>query len=138
MNTNFYVGQKASFRKTITEADIHLFGAISGDLNPLHINEVFASTAKFGSRVAHGMLTAILISAVIVTQLPGPGTIYLSQTLNFLKPVHANDTICAEVEIIEITKKPSRIKLLTRCINQYNERVLEGEALVKPQSLNKV
>jgi 3-hydroxybutyryl-CoA dehydratase len=82
MSTNFYVGQKASFRKTITEADILLFGAISGDLNPLHIDEVFASATKFGRRVAHGMLTASLISAVMRMKLPGPGTIYISQTLN--------------------------------------------------------
>lgn len=132
MNTNLYVGQTASFRKTITDADILLFSAVSGDINPIHIDDVYAITTKFGRRVVHGMLTASLLSAVMGTKLPGPGAIYLSQTLKFLKPVYVNDTISAIVEITEITEKPSRIRLLTRCLNQNNECVLEGEALVKP------
>jgi 3-hydroxybutyryl-CoA dehydratase len=132
MSTNLCVGQKASFRKTITDADILLFSAISGDLNPIHIDDVFSITTKFRRRIVHGMLTASLLSAVMGTKLPGPGAIYLSQTLKFLKPVYVNETISAEVEIIEITEKPPRIRLITRCINQDNECVLEGEALVKP------
>lgn len=132
MNTNLYVGQKASFRKTITDADILLFSAVSGDINPIHIDDVYAITTKFGRRVVHGMLTASLLSAVMGTKLPGPGAIYLSQTLKFLKPVYVNDTISAMVEITEITEKPSRVRLLTTCFNQHNECVLEGEALVKP------
>lgn len=134
MTNNFYIGQKASFRKTITDADVLLFSAISGDLNPLHIDSVFASGTKFERRIAHGMLASSLVSAVIGMKLPGPGTVYISQTLNFLKPVYIDDTICAEVEIVEITQKPPRIRLRTICRNQHNECVLEGEALVKPQN----
>jgi 3-hydroxybutyryl-CoA dehydratase len=132
MTNNFYIGQKASFRKTITDADVLLFSAISGDLNPLHIDSVYASLTKFERRIAHGMLASGLVSAVIGMKLPGPGAVYISQTLNFLKPVYIGDTICAEAEVVEITPKPPRIRLRTLCLNQHHECVLEGEALVKP------
>src|SRR5438067_6659993 len=93
----FHEGDSASFAKTITEADILLYSAVSGDTNPLHLNAEYAANSRFGQRIAHGMLTAGLISAVIGTKLPGPGAIYMSQSLNFRAPVHLGDTVTATV-----------------------------------------
>jgi len=96
------VGDVAEFAKTISETDIYLYAGITGDFNPAHVNEAYAKNTFFKTRIAHGMLTAGLISAVIANQLPGPGTIYLKQELNFLAPVHMGDTITGRVEVIEI------------------------------------
>jgi 3-hydroxybutyryl-CoA dehydratase len=97
------IGECAVFSKTITETDIYLFAGITGDLNPVHINEEAAKKTYFKKRIAHGMLTASFISTVIGTQLPGAGTIYLEQSIRFTKPVYIGDTIQAKVEIIELS-----------------------------------
>jgi len=125
------VGQKASFSKTVTEADIVLFAGVTGDLNPVHINEAWASTSFFKGRIAHGMLSAGFISSILGTQLPGPGTIYLKQTLEFTAPVRIGDTITAEVEVVEKMEK-NRLRLKTTCTNQDGKDVTHGEALVMP------
>ncbi len=96
------IGDKAQFTKTISEADIYLYAGVTGDFNPAHINEEYAKETHFKTRIAHGMLIAGFISTVIGNQLPGPGTIYLKQELEFLGPVRIGDTITAEVEVVEI------------------------------------
>lgn len=126
------VGQKASFTKTISETDVYLFAGISGDINPAHLNENYAKDTFFKGRIAHGMLSASLISAVIGVQLPGPGSIYSSQTLNFLAPVRFGDTITATAEIKEIFTEKNRVTLKTYCTNQDGTIVTTGEALVLP------
>jgi 3-hydroxybutyryl-CoA dehydratase len=123
------IGQKASFGKTITEADIVLFAAVTGDTNPMHLNAEYARTSIFGERIAHGMLAAGLITKVMGTQLPGPGTIYMSQSLRFRKPVRIGDTVTATVEITALNAEKHRVNLRTVCAVK-GEPVLEGEALV--------
>ena len=125
------LGEKASFSKTISETDMYLFAGITGDFNPLHINEDYAKTTIFKGRVAHGILTAGLISAALGTKLPGPGSIYLSQTLKFKAPVKIGDTITAEVEVVEKIEEKSDVKLRTTCKNQEGRVVIDGEAIVK-------
>ncbi|GAB6085569.1 MaoC family dehydratase [Alkaliphilus crotonatoxidans] len=126
------IGDKGFFEKTITETDVYLYAGISGDLNPAHINESYAQDSLFKERIAHGMLTAGLISAVLGMQLPGPGTIYLGQELKFHAPVKFNDTIQASVEVIEIMAEKNKVKLSTVCKNQRGEVVLSGVATVMP------
>ncbi len=123
-------GQNAELSRTITETDVVMFAGITGDLNPAHIDEVAASRSAFGGRVAHGMLTAGLISAVLGTRLPGPGTIYLSQSLRFTKPVRIGDTVTARVEVLEVMVAKRRVRLATTARNHNGEVVVEGEALV--------
>lgn len=125
-------GDSAEFAKTVSESDIYLYAGITGDLNPAHINEVYAQKTCFKTRIAHGMLTAGYISAVLGTQLPGAGTIYLKQDLKFLAPVRMGDTVTAKVEVIEVNQEKNRIKVRTTCTNQNGEMVLDGEALVSP------
>lgn len=124
------VGQRASIRKTITEADVVLFGCVTGDMNPLHTDELTARDSRFGKRIAHGMLAAGLISAVLGMQLPGPGTIYLKQTLNFRRPIFINDTVTTMVEVKELRQDKPIATLSTRITNQDGELVLEGESVV--------
>ncbi|MDK2920216.1 MAG: 3-hydroxybutyryl-CoA dehydratase [Candidatus Petromonas sp.] len=126
------IGDSASFQKTITETDVYLFAGITGDINPAHLNDVEAKKTIFGERIAHGMLTASLISAVLGVQLPGPGTIYLGQDLKFKAPVKFGDTIKATVKVIEIIKEKNIIKLETFCTNQEGQVVVEGLAIVMP------
>lgn len=126
------LGDIASFEKTITETDVYLYAGITGDLNPAHINQVEAEKTMFKGRIAHGMLTAGLISAVLGMQLPGPGTIYLAQELKFLAPVKIGDTVKAQVEVIEIIEEKKRVKLRTTCTNQEGTLVLDGVATVMP------
>jgi 3-hydroxybutyryl-CoA dehydratase len=126
------VGDKASFQKTITESDVYLYAGITGDLNPVHINTEHAEQSIFKERIAHGMLTAGFISAVLGLQLPGPGTIYMSQSIRFTAPVRIGDTIKAEAEVTEKMEEKNRIKLKTTCTNQRGEDVLVGEAMVMP------
>jgi 3-hydroxybutyryl-CoA dehydratase len=123
------VGQSASFGKTITEADILLFSAVSGDTNPVHINAEIAANSVFKGRVAHGMISAGLISAVLGTRLPGEGTVYLGQTLKFRAPVHIGDTVTATVTVATLTPGKNRVTLTTVC-TVAGKTVLEGEALV--------
>ncbi len=126
------IGQKSTYTKTISETDVYLFAGISGDINPAHINDEYAKNTIFKTRIAHGILTASLISAVIGMQLPGPGTIYVSQTLKFTAPVYFGDTISASVKIKEIFEENNRVSLITYCKNQNNDFVLKGEAMVIP------
>lgn len=125
------VGDTARISKTITEADILMYAAVSLDTNPVHLDAVAAEKSLFGERIAHGMLTAGLISACLGTRLPGPGTIYLGQTLEFSAPVRIGDTITAQVEVVEVGEK-GRVRLATRCTNVTGETVLSGEATVLP------
>ena len=123
------VGMTASTGKTITEADILLYAAVSTDTNPVHINAEVAAASRFKERVAHGMLTAGLISAVLGNQLPGPGTIYTGQTLRFRGPVKIGDTVTATVEVTEINVAKQRATLKTTC-SVAGKAVIEGEATV--------
>lgn len=127
------VGQTASFGKTITEADIVLFAAVTGDTNPMHLNADYAKGTIFGERIAHGMLAAGLITKVLGTQLPGPGTIYLSQTLNFRAPVRIGQTVTATVEVLALHPEKHRATLRTVC-SVAGKSVLEGEAYVSVPS----
>jgi 3-hydroxybutyryl-CoA dehydratase len=126
------VGDTAQFAKTVTETDIYLYAGITGDFNPAHVNEAYAKNTFFKTRIAHGMLTAGFISAIIANQLPGPGTIYLKQDLSFLAPVRIGDTITAQVEIIELNADKNRVTLKTTCENQDGVLVLTGQGLVSP------
>jgi 3-hydroxybutyryl-CoA dehydratase len=126
------VGDSAQFSKTVAETDIYLFAGITGDFNPAHVDEEYARKTYFGTRIAHGMLAAGFISAVLGTRLPGPGAIYLRQELTFLGAVKIGDTITARVEVTEIDTVKGRVKLLTTCDNQESKRVLTGEAVVSP------
>lgn len=126
------VGETAEFSKTVSESDVYLYAGVTGDFNPAHIDEAYAQQTFFKTRIAHGMLTAGFISAVLATRLPGPGTIYLRQELNFLAPVHIGDTVTAKVEVIEIMVEKNRVRLKTTCVNQEGTQVLDGEALISP------
>jgi len=126
------VGSAAEFVKTVSETDIYLYAGITGDFNPAHMNEVYAQTTFFKKRIAHGMLTAGFISSILGIQLPGPGTIYLKQELNFLAPVFIGDTITARVEVVEVVAEKNRVRFKTTCSNQDGKVVLDGEALVMP------
>jgi len=124
------VGQAAEMAKTVTEADIALFAGVPGDFNPVHVDAVAAAQSRFGERIAHGMLSAGFISAVIAMRLPGPGSIYLSQSLRFTKPVRIGDTVTTRVEVVEVMAPKRRLRLATVCRNQNGETVVEGEAVV--------
>ncbi|GAA0069547.1 MaoC family dehydratase [Clostridium sardiniense] len=126
------IGDKDFFQKTITETDVYLYAGITGDLNPAHINEVEAEKGMFKGRIAHGMLTAGLVSTVLGMKIPGPGTIYLGQELKFTAPVKFGDTIKAEAEVIEINEKKNIISLKTTCTNQDGKIVLTGVAKAMP------
>lgn len=127
---NLKIGMKESISKTITETDIILYSGISLDCNPVHLNKEYAEASRFKKRIAHGMLTAGLISAVLGTKLPGEGTIYLEQNLKFKQPVYLGDTITATCEIIDIIKEKRKVILSTMCINQDEKIILTGEAKV--------
>lgn len=124
------VGDSAHFTKTITEADVVLYSGITGDHNPVHVDQVYAESSRFGGRIAHGMMTAGLISGVLSMRLPGPGTIYMSQSLRFLAPVMVGDTVTARVEVLELIAEKRRVRMSTVCANQRDETVLTGEALL--------
>ena len=126
------VGDAAEFAKTVTETDVYLYAGITGDLNPAHLNEAYAKGTFFKSRIAHGMLTAGFISSILGMQLPGPGTIYMRQSLSFLAPVRFGDTITARAEVVEVIAEKNRVRLKTTCTNQDGIVVLDGEALVSP------
>jgi 3-hydroxybutyryl-CoA dehydratase len=126
------VGDAAEFTKTVSEADIYMYAGVTGDVNPAHINEVHASKTFFKTRIAHGMLLAGFISTVIGNRLPGNGTIYVKQELNFLGPVRIGDTVTARAEVVEIKNEKNRVKLKTTCVKQDGTTVVDGEALVSP------
>lgn len=126
------IGDKAEYTRTVTETDIVIFGGVSGDLNPAHFNEEYAKDTFFKGRIAHGVLIAGYISAVLGMQLPGPGTIYLAQDLKFTAPVRFGDTITASVEAIEIIEEKNIVIFETICKNQRGDIVIKGKATVKP------
>jgi len=128
------IGDSATFSKTISESDVYLFAGITGDLNPAHVDAVSAGRGMFKQRIAHGMLTGSFISTVLAMQLPGPGSIYVSQTLNFRAPVFFGDTLTARVEAIEKLEQRRWVKFKTTVTNQDGKTVVEGEAVVIPPS----
>jgi 3-hydroxybutyryl-CoA dehydratase len=126
------VGDSAQITRRVTDGDIAEFVDAVGDYNPVHSDREYAAATVFKAPIAPGIWTAGLISAVIGTRLPGPGAIYLSQDLKFLKPVKSGDSISARVEVIEVNREKNRIRLRTVCTNQRAEDVLIGEAVVMP------
>ncbi|MCS4505581.1 (R)-specific enoyl-CoA hydratase [wastewater metagenome] len=126
-------GMTARLRKTVTEADIGLFAGVTGDFNPLHVDAEYAGETPFGGRIAHGMLTAGLVSAVLGTRLPGPGSIYVSQSMRFRAPVYPGDTVTAEVEVLSIERDRGFVTLETRA-RVGTRAVLSGEAVLKTPS----
>lgn len=124
------IGQRASLTKIISGDDVKHFAEISMDHNPIHLDEEYAKTTIFGRKIVHGFLVGSFISAVLANKLPGHGSIYLNQEMNFKKPVFIGDEITAEVEIIEIIK-PTIYKLATKCVNQNGEVVIDGFAVIK-------
>ncbi len=127
------VGQAAEFTKTVSESDVYAFAGITGDFNPVHVDAVAAASSRFGQRIAHGILTAAFISTVIGMKLPGPGVIYVSQSLRFTAPVHLGDTVTARAEVAALERERNRVTLATRCVNQDGTVVAEGESVVMPR-----
>jgi len=127
-------GMHATYSKTITEADIVLFAGVSGDNNAVHVNEEFAATTQFGGRIAHGFLTASVISAAVANRLPGPGTVYLSQQLKFCAPVRPGDTVHATVTVLSVDETKARAVLSTVC-RVRDTVVIEGDATVMTSSV---
>jgi 3-hydroxybutyryl-CoA dehydratase len=123
------IGRSAMFGRTVTDADIAAFAGVSGDTNPIHLHDGFARTTRFGQRIAHGMLSGSFISAVIGTKLPGPGAVYISQTMNFMAPVMIGDTITAIATVAAIDHERRRVTLKTQCLNG-DKVVIDGEAVV--------
>ena len=124
------VGDAAEMQKTIADEDVRAFAELTGDRNPVHLDEEYAAATRFGRRIAHGMLGASLISAVLANELPGRGTVYLSQTLRFTAPVFPGDTVTARVVVRAVREDKPVVTLETFCTNQRGERVVEGEAVV--------
>lgn len=131
MYEDIQIGDTASFSKTISEFDIYQFAGITGDFNPLHINQEFAETTIFKGRIAHGILTGSFISTVLGTKIPGPNSIYLSQSFRFTAPVRIGDTVKAVVEVVEKRDEKKLITLKTQVFNQDGEIVVDGEAVIK-------
>jgi acyl dehydratase len=129
------VGASAHITRTIDDGMIASFAALSGDTNPMHLSSEFAARTRYGRPVAQGMLTASLISAVIGTRLPGPGCIWVSQTLNFRRPVFAGDSITTTVTVTNVEQQRPFVTLSTSCANQRGECVLDGEAVVLVEDL---
>jgi acyl dehydratase len=124
------IGDSASTSKQFSDADVRDFAAISGDRNPIHLDDNYAAETQFKRRIVHGMLTSGLISAVLGMQLPGPGSIYLKQTLNFRAPVFIDDTIKAVVTVTHVRDDKPIVTLDTKCFNQDDTVVLDGEAIL--------
>jgi 3-hydroxybutyryl-CoA dehydratase len=132
------IGQKASFTKQITEGDVFVFAGATGDLNPIHVNEEYAKNTKFGTRIAHGLISASLIGAALGNELPGEGSIYVSQEIKFKAPVFLGDTITAELEVINKEVERNRLTLTTTCKNQDGIVVIEGIAVTMPAKSKRV
>ena len=126
------MGHTTQFAKTISESDVYLYAGITGDQNPAHIDESYAQKTFFKTRIAHGMLCAGLISTVLGNRLPGNGTIYIHQEMNFLAPVRMGDTVTAQVEVLEIHPAKNRARFKTDCFNQDGIQIIDGEAVVSP------
>ena len=127
---NLKVGDSAEMQKTIGDEEVRAFAELTGDRNPVHLDEEYAARTRFGRRIAHGMLGASLISAVLANELPGRGTVYLSQTLRFTAPVFLGDTVTARVVVKHVREDKPVVTLETFCTNERGERVVEGEAVV--------
>ncbi|MEY2818421.1 MAG: hypothetical protein RL275_1884 [Chloroflexota bacterium] len=127
---NLTPGQKATRTKTITDEMIRTFAELSDDTNPVHLDDAYAATTRFGKRIAHGMLAASLISATLANDLPGPGTVYLSQSLQFKAPVYPGDAVIAIIEVKSVRDDKPIATLITTCVNQDNVTIIEGEAVV--------
>ena len=127
----FRVGDSATFSKTITEADVLLFAAVSGDNYPLHVDEEYAKTTRFGRRAVHGMLSASLVSTVVGLVLQKPGGIYVEQTLRFRRPVFLGDTLSATAEVVELIPAERRMRVRMRVVNQAGKVVVEGDGLLQ-------
>lgn len=123
------VGMTAERERTVTEADVQAFAEVSGDHNPVHLDEAYAATTPFGTRIAHGMLSAGYISALIASELPGPGAVYLGQTLSFRRPVKLGDTVVTRLEVLSLDHAKGRATLRTTCL-VGGKPVIEGEALI--------
>jgi 3-hydroxybutyryl-CoA dehydratase len=123
------VGQSATYTRQVTDGDVMSFAKITGDFNPVHVDEDAAARSRFGGRIAHGMLSGGLVSAAIANRLPGPGAIYLAQTMKFTAPVRLDDTITVTLTVTELLSK-NRVRLNTVCRNQNGEMVLDGEATI--------
>jgi len=126
------VGDSAQFSKTVTENDVNDFARVTGDFNPLHMDQAYAEKTIFKGRVAHGVLSLGLLSNVFGNMLPGPGTIYLSHEARFLAPVRIGDTITARIDVIELIPEKNRVRFKTTCTNQNAQEVVTGTAWVKP------
>lgn len=124
------VGMSAERARTVTADDVRRYAEVTGDFNPVHVDAEAAAKSRFGGLIAHGMLSAGYVSAVLGTELPGPGAIYVAQTLKFTRPVKPGDTITARVEVVEVIAARRRVRLATTCRNQLGEAVLEGEATI--------
>jgi 3-hydroxybutyryl-CoA dehydratase len=129
-SSDFIIGAKASLSRVISEADIQHMAEVTGDYNPIHIDEDFAKRTRFKGRIAHGVFSTGLISAVLGTKLPGPGAVYLRQTLDFLYPVRPGDILTAEVEVTSWEADKRKIILKTCCLNQDGKKVVDGEAVL--------
>lgn len=127
----YEIGQTASFSKTITETDVVTYAGLSGDFNPIHVDREYAKNTRFEQRIAHGLLTTSLLSGVLGMYLPGPGCVYMGQTLRFVRPVFINDTVTATVEVLDFDPEKGNMRLKTECRNQHGELVLEGEAKMR-------
>jgi 3-hydroxybutyryl-CoA dehydratase len=127
----FRIGDTATFSKTITDADVLLFAAVSGDNYPLHVDEEYAKTTRFGRRAVHGMLSASLASTVVGLVLQKPGGIYIEQALRFRRPVFLGDTLTATAEVIELIPAERRMRVHVRIINQHGKVVVEGDGLLQ-------
>jgi 3-hydroxybutyryl-CoA dehydratase len=127
----FKVGDSAAISRTISDRDVELFAEVSGDYNPVHLDDDFAKTTRFGARIAHGMLTASLLSTVIGTKLPGEGAIYVSQTLFFVAPVYLGDTVTATATITHYEPDRRRMTLATVVRNQRGDEVVRGDAVIR-------
>ena len=128
---DFAVGQAAELERTLTEADVMAFAALTGDYNPVHVDAVAAVASPFGERIVHGMLTASLLSTLLAMQLPGPGAIYVAQSVRFLRPVTFGETVTARVEITAIDPAKLRLTLSTTIRNARGKSVIDGEAIVQ-------
>ncbi len=131
------VGECAYFAKTISETDVYQFASVTCDFNPAHVNEAYAGETFFKQRIAHGMLTVSLVSNVLGTQLPGPGTIFVSESVQFLAPVYIQDTIEVVVEVVELDKEKNRMKFKAWGMNQKDVKVLVAEGVVMPPKKKK-
>ena len=128
------VGDKATYERTLTKRDLLLFATVSGDYNPVHLDPEFASKTQFGECIAHGMWVGSLISAALAMKMPGPGGIYLSQSLKFSRPAKLGDTLTVHLEVIEKVERRNTAIISTNVINQHGKIVVKGQAEVKPAS----